>query len=730
MCPCSPQDVSIPIPDAPSGPAIPGLGIPFSLNVKSINVFPSGVPEDILDFFSKIQLLIPPGSLKPNLSPNYGKSIFDAILKVLDQFMPFLMLYKFFLPLLNLVICIIEILCAFPNPEKIINALIKLFRNCIPEFLNLFPIFALIIMIISLLLLVIELIAYLVDQILKLVELFLTNILALQKALEYADATAILAIANKLGATLCIFQNFFVLLEIFSIVFKVIKDIASIIVSIPPCSNSAPDGCCTSDVCPEIVRNEYTRVTGNMQYFNALSSNNPIAGLPAPYNTLDISIRDESWQLFDPQQTVPQKFINIVDAYDIPVSPASQVLAALGVPVKPIFFPTDVTYTNLTPYQQAAYTVDLRLFYDPAFWGRSDLPRYVRVKNCIVVKAPTIKLNDYDNSTTNVTSGVFNLTGGIVYEDDGYTVITGYASDGVTPIASAGTLNNFFHLPTVFGSNPTPSPTDGYLFSDIEYTFKPNIPVLVGKGLITAGCAPELSINKEFINSVFAGDVTVNLQLLNDLLNGPNFPDFAATQECLNTAIVNLRNNLTVPGVAAFQATTQVCLDNLRNDAITSLNSAIQLAVDPCKSTFVIDPALQFTSKSIKVSVDLKESNGASLSVGLPPEVSSTLASKIKGHATLGEVSKFSYDGYQLFVADLSSKEEGDGELMVSFDNNMFCINNIPADINVEPTREIQKLNYQFIFAPVVSVPVGEGDTSTGKPRFDVSDLTRNGGRD
>ena len=37
MSPCSPLDVSFDIPDGPSGPAIPGFGIPFALNLPEIN---------------------------------------------------------------------------------------------------------------------------------------------------------------------------------------------------------------------------------------------------------------------------------------------------------------------------------------------------------------------------------------------------------------------------------------------------------------------------------------------------------------------------------------------------------------------------------------------------------------------------------------------------------------------------------------------------------------------
>src|SRR5271166_2793796 len=138
MCPCSPNDVSFPSPDGPSGPSIPGFGIPFQIPVPAIP-FPAGFPEDLLEILNLLQMLIPPGALKPALNPNFGKNIFDAIMKLLDQFMPFLMLYKFFLPILNLIICIIEVLCAIANPIALINALNRLFTQCIPAFLNLFP---------------------------------------------------------------------------------------------------------------------------------------------------------------------------------------------------------------------------------------------------------------------------------------------------------------------------------------------------------------------------------------------------------------------------------------------------------------------------------------------------------------------------------------------------------------------------------------------------------------
>lgn len=722
MCPCSPNDVSIPIPEFPTAPAIPGFGIPFALKINPINSFPAGFPEDLLDILNKLQLLVPSGALRPQLSFNFGKDIFDGILKLFDQIMPFIMLYKFFLPILNLVLCIIEVICSLLNPEKLINALIKLFRDCIPQFLNLFPIFAIPLMLFSILALLISLIEYLVKKILDLVELFLNNIEILDKAISYADESAILDIAEKLGASICIFQNLFVLFEIFNSIILVFKDILAIGFNLPPCDDNAADGCCTSDVCPAIVKTEYTRFTGSFKYLNGVYNGDPAAAVPL--NLLAIPIRLESWQLFDVQQETPQEFINIVDAYDIPTPPGLQFLAALGIPIKPVFFPTDANYTSTTPPAQAAYTFDLRLFYNPTDWGRVGAARYIRFKDCIMIAPPSKQYLQYNNTSITVPDGVAKLVGGLGYEDDGETLLTGFDADGITPNSDPATLNNFLHTANVTGINPALNSSDGYLFENVEYTFKPNLAVLLSKNLITAGCNPELALNKAFVNNAFTGDIAIKLQELNAL----PLPDVAGAQECLNAALSNLSNNINVQGVAEFQSVANLCLDKLKADTLSALNSIIGLSVDPCKSTFTAAPTPQFTTKPILISVDLKDRNGVSLGVNIPTDVADSLSKKIKAHVNFGTASNFSYDGYQLFLSNLTSDQAGSGQLMVSFDNNMFCTNNIPDDITIPPTRDLQQLDYTFIYAPPSSVYTPEGDPSDGKPRRDETDLLSNRG--
>lgn len=720
--PCSPNDVSINPPDGPSGLPIPGFGRPFSLKIPDISPFPEGFPEDLLELLDKLQLLIPPGALKPSLNPNFGKDIFDGIMKLLDQFMPFLMLYKFFLPILNILICIIEILCSLTNPFKLIKTIKRLFKRCIPDFLNLFPIFALIIMIISLLLLLLALIEYIIAQILKFIKALLRNINALIKAFSDADANSIAAIAKKLGALLCIFQNLFVLLSIFNIIVGIIKDILSLLFSIPPCDdgNTSDEGCCTPDVCPEIVKQEYDRSTGVLQYY-------PRAAMAVSgFATLMVEVRPESWQLYDNSQTQAQTFINIIDAFDV-----------TNVLPKPVFFPTDSVYTKDTAPKQAPYVIDLRLFYNPANWGRSGTARYIKFTNCIMTLPPTDILSEFNLASTTIANGVVKLAGGAGFEDDGVTPLAPFLADGITPTVGQATLENFIHMADNITINPTAPTllvTDGHTFTDVTYTFKPNLPVLLNKSIITAGCEPSLAVTKGYINQAFAGDVGVKTAQLRGIFDdvdpatGLGFPDLDACQACLSAALSALRSDLTVSGAANFQTTALLCLQKLKDETNGALNSLITIGFEACKSDFTVEPNIQFTSKPILVSVNLKERNGLPITSGLPSDVASELAQKIAAHLTFGQISEFSYDGTQSFIANLTSDHPGTGDLMISFDDNIFCINNIPEDIDEDPSRTLQSLPYQFVYTPVAEgVPgTAEGDTD-GKPRRGVGDTGTGG---
>jgi len=133
----------------------------------------------------------------------------------------------------------------------------------------------------------------------------LRNINALVKAFQKANIQSVMAIAKKLGAVLCIFQNLFVLLSIFNTIIQIIKDILSLAFALPPCDDGNNSGCCTADVCPAIIKNgSYTKTTGTFQYLNGVGAKTTLM-LPSvgPSTSSDgyftVALRPESWQIYE-----------------------------------------------------------------------------------------------------------------------------------------------------------------------------------------------------------------------------------------------------------------------------------------------------------------------------------------------------------------------------------------------------------------------------------------------
>src|ERR1039457_1114059 len=371
----------------------PGAG-GFAPQLPNLNIpFPDLPLDDLTELFNLLEMILPPGSLKPTFEPDFLNNIYGGIFSLLEKFLPFLMLYKFFLPVLNLILCIIEILCAINNPIKLIRALERLFRVCIPDFLALFPFFALILMIISLILLLITLILYLIERLLQLIEIILANIITLERAISRSDNDGIIAIVKKIGDLLCLLQNLFIIMAVFALIIQVIKDLLSLLFKIPPCDSSdgSSDGCCTPDVCPAFIKDntDIKSSTGNFLYFNSVGIDSGLI-LPLGFPAMVSVIRQESWQFYDPNLVQNQQFINITNAFDLPPG------------FTKVFFPSGTSYDKTTSPSSTPYTIDFRVFYNPAAFGNltdPKGPRYIKIVNAIVQKPPTAGVMSYDGST-------------------------------------------------------------------------------------------------------------------------------------------------------------------------------------------------------------------------------------------------------------------------------------------------------------------------------------------
>lgn len=681
-------------PASVSSPNIPGIG-GFSIPLPDLNIpFPTVPMPDLSALYDILSFILPIGTMKPNFEPDFLNDIYGAINDLLSKFMPFLMLYKFFLPVLNLILCIIEVLCALTNPFKLINAIIKLFRQCIPEFLALFPFFALILMIISLILLIITLIEYLIERIINIILIIIENILALGRAAQRLESDSIIAILKKVGDLLCFLQNLFVILGVILLIIQIIKSILTLSFKIPPCdsSDSSDNGCCTPDVCPDFIKNNdtITSSTGTFLYFNQVGIDSGLI-LPTGFPPIVSTIRQESWQFYDPNLAQNQAFINITHAYDLPAGNNT------------VFFPSGTSYTTITSPSSTPYTINFRFFYNPATFGISDPlgARYVKAVNVIVQNPPTTGVSDYDGHTFIAPfNGTLNLIGGVMTEDNDIPILT--SQNMTIP------LNTFIHLPL---DNFGIATNDGILFPNLTYTFSINHEILLTAGLITLGCIPEVAASRDFINTTIGAQFNMNGAALSALV----LPDVAATQECLTNAISTFRSGISIESSNKFQTDVINCLNDLKAQATTALSSAINAGFDQYKSDFSLSQNIQFTTSSIQVYVSLNESSGQLMTTGLPTDAATQLAAGITGDITLGSLSPFAYDGYNQFVANLTSTMPGTGSIKVAYNNNFISILSNPIVNTQLPSVTIKELDYTFIDSPALG----------GEPRRDLGDVGR-----
>lgn len=689
----------------------PGSGS-FAPQSPNLNIpFPDIDPADLNELFRILGLITPTGTLKPTLTPNVLNTVYEAINDVLNKFTPFLMLYKFFLPVLNLILCIIEVLCSISNPIKLIRSLRRLFRVCIPEFLALFPFFALIIMIISLLLLIIALIAYLIQRILSLIEIILANIITLTKATQRFDNDSIVAVVKKIGDLLCLLQNLFVIFGVIAVFIQIIKDILSLAFKIPPCdsSDSSQDGCCTPDVCPDFIKNNntITNDTGNFLYYNEVAIDSGLV-LPAGFAPLVSVVRPESWQFYDANLPKNLAFYNITHAYDLP--PGNNT----------VFFPSGTTYIQTDTPSSTPYTISFSVFYNPLLFNITNDQlgaRTILIKNAIVEAPPTFGVDGYNNKPIAPFNGTLNLIGGTITEANGAPI---FNADGTIM-----TINQFFHIATDMSGIVLP--IQGRLFQDVSYTFNINHDVLLSEGLITLGCVPDVSADTNFINSTIGAQFNIsgeNLAGIVDLL-----PDMDAAQACVTNALLKYRASISLESTNTFQTEIQECLNNLSNSTKTAIQATIVAGFSPYASTFDLDPTIQFTTRPIEVAVLLKESSGQLMTSTLPTDVAQNIAAQITANISLGNISPFTYDGYEFFKADITSSQEGNGTISVAFNNSFISTLNNPSNIDLPPSVEVTVKSYTFIKSSDAGTLI-PGSAYSGEPRRDLDDVAQEGTND
>lgn len=702
---CNPNDNTINISAGPPFP-LPGLGIPFSPPQLPFPDFelPEGIPEDILDLIDQILANLPGGLLKPN-PDNFMKDVLDAIASLLNQIAPYLALYRFFQALLNVILCIIDVLCALMNPFKLYRAIRKLFKRCLPDFLNLFPWLALIAMIIALLLLLLALIQYLIDRIRELIEQIIRNLEILVQGVQLDDEEATLAAIRKIAYLLCLIEQLFAILIAFQAILAIIEALLQTTgrsVCGRSGSTSGDDSeCCGEDVCPNFIAEQpdgFEGVQGRLIYNKTLF--NDLSGLRNLGINLELDpLREQRWQFLDLDSTKTFLFRDIITPID-----------------DGIFWPDGISFELGSSLKKTPYILDMTLELDPAVFGHDDTggSRPFVINDILVVEKPfigVIRSNGVISSLNpGEATGTLLLEGGKVYEED-----------GTTPFLVGGgqaTLNGFIFQPSSVVTTPILF-DDGYIIDNIEYNLRINHQALIGYSLITLGCPPEIAVESELFNST--QDVSSVFDKIGALPNVGTLSPKAGAVGCLDAALTNFRNNISPESAAVFQASVETCLNDLRDETLETYKKAVCAGTDPFKTDYTLTPDIQFVAEPIIVSIELKDIGGNIISGNVPSDVEDEIAAKLSAEVTFGKISDFSFDGYQAFVAEITAEEEGSGQITVSFDGNILSliINRDDDDIATEIIENVK--SYQF-----VGVLVKAADDLEGVRR-DESDVARSG---
>lgn len=697
--PCTPNDNQINVTPGPP-PTVPGFGTvssPVQIPNPGFDL-PSELLEDFNSLISRLSAIFPSGIFKPN--PDFSmKTVYDFLSGVLTQIAPFLSLYNFFLALLRIIKCIIDILCAIPNVFAVSQKLVVLFKECLPPFLNLYPAFALAIMIISLLLLILALIEYLISTIFAIIDSILKNLEIFEKASTLNDAQGTLAAINKIASLLCFIQNLMAIFVAFSAITSIIESIAKF-AGVVFCDDSDEDGCCPPTLCPPFIKNTPNGITvtnGRLVYLKEISADLASELSPALAAVIKIPpVRQERWQVYA-KDLLPEYTIDKIITPTIPVFGTN-------------FWADAAVITNKTPPKRAPYTVDVTLTVNPKLLGfltdTKGLRKFI-IKDCIVIEEPLNGYFDFQNEETSNVNGSLSIAGGLVYEEDG----TSYLISG-----KQATLETFIHQEKST-ANSVPV-TNDEVFYDVSFVWKPNNPALAGFNITTAGCTPEVSVERAVINSILTTEGIQPWELR--LPNVPagvkvpsvNFlPNISGTQSCIENSLSIFRKNVSAQGAAEFQASVTVCLNDLKNQTSASLCATLLAAISQFKSTFNLDTDLQFTNKNIEVSLTLKDASGTELTNNIPETCAKQIEEKLTTEITFGKISAFKYDGSKLFKANISSDSAGSGNIKVLYDNKVLSV--LSTNSDNQTVIEEYSLDYTFVDS-TISSPVRRDETDLG----------------
>ena len=613
------------------------------------------------------------GTPPPNMA-NLG----DIITDLQKQLNMFASMYAIVVAIIQVIMCIIDILCALTNPVALIKAIIKLFGVCIPELILVIPQLAVLAYIICMVKIMIAIITYILTILIPLIQNIIANLINLTEAIDDEDDDALAAIAFKVSSLIKELLNLLGILAPLEAIIEIIKALLGMAISWPPCGDDDP--CCDAAVCPDPLKKYY--LDG---YDGALTTYNTGGSTYKTWFVTGTKLTD--------MITLSDFFPNDADISS--VKKTSEVPYVLEIPKGGAnYVVTDILSNGIAEIQELTPT-SYADGYLSSVYNLGGIPTTISVNGQYTrfgSASATFTASDVNNyviilDSNNLTNaGMWKITE--VY-DSKNVKLDGTVASAWTSSASLNPSSKIL----VWSKSP----------KDITgSSFKLNInhAILMKHSIISVACHPAVAQVKATTNARFPAPSV------------PTLPDISSSLKCLDDCSkplvgIDADDIIADPdGISTKVSTAGTCISNCLN---TLNNDMKKLASDVCpdlvdleNSLFSAIPSIQVIGNKVKVLVTPIDKYGGTLGQGLP---SGTI--KVELFTTLGKIGTV--------TEEVDSNSDITGVYSTTLSSDIKGFAKVSAKVGGNFLNEFNgtQLNTRFVDVRFVDVRDHIGDDST-----------------
>lgn len=199
--------------------------------------------------------------IKPSPPPSATVNLGDVIADHAGKLSALTAAYGIMAVIMQMISCIIDVLCALMNPFATIAAMIRLFGVCIPEFILILPQLAIPAKILCLIKVIVAIITYILDVIVPLIADIIQNIQDLIDAITDGNQDAVDSVVFKIVSLLKELLSVLGIMAALDAIILMIKALLDAGFGLPCGGGGGSCSGCGDDQCPDVLQNE--TLTGN-----------------------------------------------------------------------------------------------------------------------------------------------------------------------------------------------------------------------------------------------------------------------------------------------------------------------------------------------------------------------------------------------------------------------------------------------------------------------------------